>query len=388
MAQVILCFFERDEILIYLDNAATTGKKPMSVIKSNNMALHKYSSNPGRSGHNLSVKTAEAIFNCRRNIMSLVNSESENCVCFTLNCTYAINMVINGVLNKGDHLIISSLEHNAVYRPAINNTDIEVDIFEVDFYDNKRTIENLKKLVKTNTKMIFVTSASNVVGRVLPLFEIGEFCKENNILFAVDGAQGVGVLDIDMKKMNIDYLCIAPHKGLYSPMGVGVLVAHKPINKVLIYGGTGVNSSEEIQPSDLPERIESGTLNVPGIISTNAGIDFVKRIGIKKIYNHEIALCRYAYKKLKHISAKIYTPLPSLYEYAPLISFNLHGRSSEEIGEILNSKGIAVRAGLHCAPLAHKQINTLGTGTVRISPSVFNSYDEIDRLIIILKDII
>lgn len=383
-----MLFLKEMRILIYLDNAATTGTKPIAVIKSNNLALHKYSSNPGRSGHSLSAGTAEAIYKCRQNIKNLVNAESESNVCFTLNCTYAINMVISGVLNEGDHLIISSLEHNAVYRPAINNKGIETDVFEVDFYDNNNTIENLKKLIKPNTRMIFVTSASNVVGRVLPLYEIGQICKNNNILFAVDGAQGVGVLDVDVNKMNIDYLCIAPHKGLYAPMGVGVLVAQKPINKVLIYGGTGVNSAEEIQPADLPERIESGTLNVPGIIATSSGVDFVKKIGIKNIYNHELGICKYAYKKLKEIGAKLYTPLPLKNEYVPLISFNLYGRTSEEIGGFLNVKGVAVRSGLHCAPLAHKQLGTIGSGTVRISPSVFNKFEEIDRMIFILKEII
>lgn len=374
--------------LIYLDNAATSGKKPLSVIQANNYALCNYSSNPGRSGHSLSVKTAEEVFKCRGKIKELFNAYSENNVCFTLNCTYAINMVLNGNLKTGDHLIISSLEHNAVYRPAMalrKENGVEVDIADVDLYDNNKTLENIMKLIKPNTKMIFVTAASNVIGRVLPLKKIGELCRENNILFGVDGAQGAGILDMDMKEMNIDYLCIAPHKGLYAPMGVGILVAQKPITKVIISGGTGVNSFEEKQPDDLPERIESGTLNVPGIIATGAGIDFINQKTIKNIYKHELNLCRYVYKKLKLPDIKLYAPCPEFNEYAPVISFNIQGMTSEEVGLHLNKFGIAVRSGIHCAPLAHRFIGTAENGTVRISPSLFTSYEDIDKLIFVIK---
>ena len=376
--------------MIYLDNAATSGKKPQSVIQASVEALTQYSANPGRSGHNLSEKTSMAVYDSRSRIKEFVNASSEGNVCFTLNCTTAINMVLFGVLKSSDHVIISSLEHNAVYRP-INylNRDkgVKYDLAKVNLYDDEKTLENITKLLKPNTKMIFVTAASNVIGKTLPLEKIGKLCNDKGILFGVDAAQGCGILDIDMKKMHIDYLCVAPHKGLYSPMGTGVLVAEKPIEKVLISGGTGVNSKERFQPEDLPERLESGTLNVPGILGISAGIDFVKKTGTHKIYEHELNLCKTAYGGLKKIGAILYTPYPEKYSYVPVLSFNIKGKRSSQVAEILNTNGVAVRSGLHCAPLAHEHIGTSAIGTVRISPSVFNSVYDIDKLIFILKRI-
>lgn len=376
--------------MIYLDNAATTGKKPQSVIQASVEALTRFSANPGRSGHNLSVKTSMAVYDSRSKIKELVNASSEGNVCFTLNCTMAINMVLFGVLNAGDHVIISSLEHNAVYRPVnYLNRDkgVKYEIAKVNLYDDEKTLENIIKLLKPNTKMIFVTAASNVIGKTLPLEKIGKLCNEKGILFGVDAAQGCGILDIDMQKMHIDYLCVAPHKGLYSPMGTGVLVAEKPIDRVLISGGTGVNSKERFQPEDLPERLESGTQNVSGILAISSGIDFIKKTGIDKIYEHELNLCKMAYSGLRKIGATLYTPYPEKYSYAPVLSFNIRGKHSSQIAEILNTNGIAVRSGLHCAPLAHEHIVTTAIGTVRISPSVFNSPYDIDKLIFILKRI-
>ena len=376
--------------MIYLDNAATSGKKPQSVINATIDALTQYSANPGRSGHNLSVKTSMAVYNSRVKIKELINSTSEGNVCFTLNCTMAINMVLFGVLNSGDHVIISSLEHNAVYRP-INylNRDkgLEYDIARVNLYNDDKTLENIIGLIKPNTKMIFVTSASNVIGKTLPLEKIGKLCNEKGILFGVDAAQGCGIFDINMQKMHIDYLCLAPHKGLYSSMGTGVLIAEKPIDNILISGGTGINSKDPFQPDDLPERLESGTQNVPGIYSISAGIDFVKKTGMNKIYEHEMNLCKMAYSGLRKVGATLYTPYPEKNSYAPVLSFNIKGKHSSQTAEILNANGVAVRSGLHCAPLAHEHIGTSAIGTVRISPSVFNSAQDIDNLIFVLKRI-
>ncbi|MBQ1187008.1 MAG: aminotransferase class V-fold PLP-dependent enzyme [Clostridia bacterium] len=377
--------------MIYLDNAATTGQKPMSVIKAVNNALINYNFNPGRSGYSNSLKTAEEVYKCRKALKDFFNATSENNVCFTYNCTQAINMVLNGVLNKGDHIIISSLEHNAVFRP-INylhkEKGIEFDIANVDLISDEITIKNIEKHIKKNTKMIFLTAASNVLGRKLPITRIGELCKSKNILFGVDAAQLAGKANIDMQRCYIDYLCIAPHKSFYAPTGLGVLIAEKSIDNVIISGGTGVNSIQPFQPNDFPERIESGTQNIPAILGLKAGVEFVKNKTLRKIEAHEIVLVQHLYKSLKKINAELYTIYPEQKMFAPVLSFNIKGFTSEEVGEILNKNNIAVRTGLHCAPLAHKQLKTLERGTVRVSTSLFNNYDDIDRLIFCLKRII
>ena len=377
--------------MIYLDNAATTGNKPFSVIKAVNSALINYNANPGRSGHDLSIKVAEEFLKCRSKIKEFFNCSSENNVCFTQNCTHAINIVLHGVLNHGDHIIISSLEHNAVFRPLNYLKDqkqVEFDIAQVDLYDDEITLQNIKKLIKNNTKMIFVTAASNVIGKKLPIKKIGALCKDANILFGVDAAQAAGISKIDMIDMNIDYLCIAPHKGFYAPAGLGVLIAEKPIENILISGGTGVNSLEIVQPTDLPERIESGTQNIPGIIGLKEGINFIDSKGLKRVESYEISLIKYCYKELQKIGAELYTQPPNIDNFVPVLSFNVKGYQSEQIGEYLNKNHIAVRAGLHCAPLAHKQLKTLERGTIRISPSVFNDKNQIERLIFYVKRLI
>ena len=377
--------------MIYLDNAATTGKKPVNVIKAVNNALINFSANPGRSGHDLSLKTAEQIVKCRANIKTFFNSSDENNVCFTYNCTHAINIVLNGVLNSGDHIIISSLEHNAVFRPVNYlkiNKGIEFDVAEVDLLDDEITLKNIEKLFKKNTKMVFLTAASNVIGKKLPLKEIGELCKDNNILFGVDAAQAAGIIKIDMKKLNINFLCFAPHKGFYAPTGLGVLITEKYLNNILISGGTGVNSLEPVQPEFMPERIESGTQNVPAIFGLKSGIEFVNSIGQQSIEKHEISLVRYAYQKLEKLGSELYSACPDSKGFVPVLSFNVKGFSSEEISSYLNKNNIAVRAGFHCSPLAHRQLKTIDRGTVRISPSIFNTKNDIDRLIFSLKKVI
>lgn len=377
--------------MIYLDNAATSGKKPEMVIKEVNKALYNYSANPGRSGHNLSIRVAEQLVKCREKIRMFFGATDANNICFTYNCTHAINIVLNGVLNKGDHIIISSLEHNAVYRPInylAKYKNIEFDVAKIDLESDELSLDNFEKLIKSNTKMIFVTAASNVVGKKLPLKQLGDLCMSRGILFGVDAAQAAGITKINIKDFNIDYLCFAPHKGFYAPTGLGVLIAEKDIDNILISGGTGVNSIETVQPTEMPERIESGTQNIPAILGLSAGIDFVQKIGVAKIENYDFSLIEYAYRNLFKIGAELYTKAPEKLGFAPVLSFNIKGFSSEEIGNVLNKKGIAVRTGLHCAPLAHKQLKTLDRGTVRISPSVFNNKNDIDRLIFSLKSTI
>ena len=372
--------------MIYFDNAATTAKKPDSVINAVASALKGYSANPGRGGYKYSAKTADAVYNVRQKLASFFGAEGPENVVFTLNCTHSINSVLKGVLKKGDHLVISSLEHNAVMRP-LKKMGIQYSVAEVSLTDDSVTLENFSKAIKPNTKMVFCTGGSNVLGKLLPLGKIGTLCRDKRILFGVDAAQTAGVIPIDMKNMNIDYLCVAAHKGLYAPMGLGVLICRKGISDTLFEGGTGTNSLSFSQPLELPERLESGTVNVPAIIGVGAGVDFLKYKGVENLYREELKLIKFIYKSLAKIGNIIlYTPEPQLFQYAPVLSLNFAGVSSVDAAKYLDKKNIAVRAGYHCAPMAHKQINTLSDGTVRVSLSAFNTMNEAEFFVRTVND--
>lgn len=350
-----------------------------------NFALQNLSANPGRSGHYLSEKVADEVYNVRSKAALFFGCEGAENVVFTLNCTHSINCVIKGVVGKGEHIVVSNLEHNAVMRP-IKKIGASYTVAQVDD-DDQKTVENFKNAIKPNTKLVFITGASNVTGRILPISKLGKMCKQNGVLFAVDAAQVAGILPINMREMNIDYLCIAPHKSLYAPMGIGVLICRKPLMNTIIEGGTGTDSLDFKQPLILPEGFESGTVNVPAIVGVGAGIDFVNKIGLEKIYKHEFSLLSTLYfDLLKNDNVVLYTKAPEFYKTAPVLPLNFKGCKSYALGKLLNEKGIAVRAGLHCAPTAHKSINTLPDGAVRVSFGVFNTIDETKRFSSILKD--
>ncbi|MBE6766913.1 MAG: aminotransferase class V-fold PLP-dependent enzyme [Ruminococcaceae bacterium] len=366
--------------MIYLDNAATTGVKPLGVKKAVANAINNLSANPGRSGHMVAQRAGEAIYKTRQQVADLFSSGSQSVV-FTPNCTQAINYVIKGVLQEGDHVIISSMEHNAVARPIHRlKTDgvIDYDIAQVIMGDSEATIRSFERLIRPNTKLIISLHGSNVTGELMPIKELAKCCRDRGILFAVDAAQTAGVIPINMREIGIDFLFIAPHKGLYAPMGTGILIAEKPIEKTIIEGGTGSYSNLLSQPDELPDRLESGTVNLPGIMGISAGIDFLNNVGIDKIYSHEKQFCRVLCDELKSISGvSVFSALAEAELGAPVVSFNIDGLTSMETAELLSKKGIAVRAGLHCAPLAHLTIGTADIGTVRVSPSYFNKHSDI-----------
>lgn len=369
------------EKMIYLDNAATTGFKPDRVIKVVETALKNYSANPGRSGHSLSISAAEKLYSVREKVADFFGSRDPLGVVFTLNCTQAVNFVLKGVLKKGDGLIISNLEHNCVARPAFkmaNDGDITLDVFDAV---GDQVESGIEALIKPNTKLIFCTHASNVCGKIIDIEKIGKICKKHNILFGVDAAQTAGVLPIDIKKMGIDFLCVASHKGLLAPMGTGILIAGKPIEKTVIEGGTGTASLSLYQPKELPEMLESGTVNLPGIFGIGAGIDFIKSKGIDNIYRHENALCKKFLKDVsynKNISVILRSDKSE--DFVPVIALNVKGKASEEVAELLSSKGIAVRGGYHCAPLAHRTLGSIDGGAVRISPGILTCVSDMEYL--------
>lgn len=376
-------------MLIYLDNAATTYPKPESVIRAMTESFRSYGANPGRSGYKMSIRTTEAIYKSREKIANLFGCDPTE-VCFTYNCTNAVNYVLNGCLRSGDHLIISSLEHNAVARPAekLKHMGVEISVADVDLHDDSVTLNNFKKCIRFNTKMIFCLAASNVIGIKLPISKIASLAQNNNLLFGVDFAQMSGSRDFDMKNDGIDFACLAPHKGLYAPTGTGVLIARKRLATV-IEGGTGTNSIELRQPDDSPERYESGTPNTGGIIAISKGIDFVTGSIKRNSEQHEMNMIRHIYKTLhKADNILLYTDIPSDEKYVPVISFNIDGMSSEDVAARLAKFDIAVRAGLHCSPMAHYKIGTLNSGgTVRVSLSALTKPEEINRFLFVVDKI-
>ncbi len=371
--------------MIYLDNAATTGRKPPSVIRAVESGLRYYSANPGRGGHAPAMAASVKLYAAREKAAAFFGASGAENVVFTLNCTHSINCVIKGVTKPGDRVVTSTLEHNAVMRPLIKS-GVTVDAAPVSLTDDEQTLREFETRITDDTKLVICTAASNVFGKILPLTEIGRLCRNRGVRFAVDAAQLAGVMPINMQTMGIDYLCVAPHKGLYAPMGIGMLICEKPIENTLLEGGTGVNSLELTQPDSMPERLESGTVGLPLAMGTAAGIDYVNHIGIHKLYEHEMHLCRFLYHELKKLPfVRLYAPAPASGQFAPVVSFNIKDQKSEAVARFLGEKGIAVRGGFHCAPAAHRAVGTLADGTVRVSVAAFNTTDDIKALVMAVK---
>lgn len=374
--------------MIYFDNGATTYPKPEIVFRQTVNGFKNYSFNSGRGGYSASIRASERIYNVREKIGLMFGAEPQNIV-FTKNCTEALNIAIKGLVKKGDHIIISSLEHNAVFRPvyALHSAGyIDFDIADFSF-DEDETVANFERLIRRNTSLIVCMHSSNVFGVVFPIKKIGEMANRHNVKFVVDGAQSAGILPINMSDCKIDALCAPGHKGLYGAMGTGFVALADGLEiNTLTEGGTGSESLNPKQPLSLPDRLESGTLNNSGIISLGAGIDFINRRGMDNIYNHELLMIHYIYSNLAKIpNVKLYCPSPERNISTPLLSFNFGDFSSEKVAGFLAKNNIAVRAGLHCAPFAHKYFGTVETGTVRICPSVFTTKKDCEILINTIK---
>lgn len=371
--------------MIYLDNAATTSPKPPSVIRAVDTALRRYSANPGRSGHSLSVATASEVYRARRRIADFFRMELEENVIFTANCTAALNTVIKGILQKGDHAVISSLEHNAVLRPLESLQQqgiIGYSVARVGKTDEE-TLDAFRSAINSRTRLMICTHASNVFGNILPVARLCALAHSYGVLFCLDAAQSAGVLPIDLADDGYDFVCCAGHKGLYGPTGTGLLLINgSVIPRTLTEGGTGSASADAAMPEFLPDRLESGTVNVPGILGLSAGIDFISRQGTDTIRRRELELIRYLYNGLKRIpKVGVYSPLADSAPTAPVLSFTIDGSDSEAVASYLDKRGIAVRAGLHCAPLAHRHMGTFDTGTVRVSPSLFTTRQDMQIIL-------
>jgi len=371
-------------MLVNFDNAATTYPKPKEVRLAVNNAVEMLGGNAGRGGHQLAARTSAAVFSSRETIADFFGAEAENVV-FTLNCTAALNMAVKGIMHDGGHLIISGMEHNSVARPAAALAiEKKIMLSVADVYSNdEMTVDSFRNHIRPDTKAIVCTYASNVTGQLLPIKKIADLCKEKGICFIVDGAQVCGIIDVKLSD-GINILCTAGHKGLYGVTGTGLLITDGKYKiHPIIEGGTGSSSTGLKQPDFLPDSLESGTMNVLGAISLKSGIDFINRIGVECIRRHEERMCDIFINGLKNDKRiKIYRRNEC--EYVPIVSFNISGVPSEKTAQLLSEKGFCLRAGFHCAALAH---STLGTdnGTVRFAPSVFSREKDVIRLVKTIK---
>lgn len=370
--------------MIYLDNAATTFPKPREVYRKWQTAMSVYGANPGRSGHEFSMKTAEAVYKSRETCAELFGAQPENTV-FTLNCTHALNFAIKGIAKRGCHFVTSDMEHNASIRPiyaAVKAYGGSVTMFET-LEDVEQTVHNAEHAIRPNTVAMICTAASNVIGLRTPIKELAQLCKKHGICFIVDAAQAAGTLPITLDD-GVNIICAAGHKGLYGPMGTGLMITDGSVKlNTIIEGGTGSASESVLQPEFGPDRFESGTINTVGAIVLGEGVDFVKRRTPEAILDHELTLCEQFCRAAKRIHGiTLYNQITpqNRDKYAPVVSFNFDSLSSDEGARLLSENGFYMRGGLHCAPLAHKKIGTINGGTIRFSPSVFNSPREVDML--------
>ncbi len=367
--------------MINFDNSATSFPKPAAVKKAVLEAMNRYGGNPGRSGHRISIETAEAVYSARAAAADFFGAEPDNVV-FTQNCTHALNTAIKGVAEKGCHIIISSLEHNSVLRPvhALYRKGLcSYSVAEVSF-DDSATVENFRRLITPQTKIIACTLGSNVTGQILPYDRIAELCRKNGICFIADGAQACGVIPVRLSD-GINILCTAGHKSLYGPSGTGLLITDGKYKiDPIMEGGTGSASLEKEQPDFLPDSLESGTINTAGAIGLGAGIRFVAKLGTDKIYAHENRLCRIFLRETEDSGNILLYRDERIKNYLPIVSFNIAGLTANETAAQLSDMGFALRGGLHCSGLAHTALGTIPDGTVRFSPSVFNTEKEVYAL--------
>ena len=371
--------------MIYLDQAATTFPKPRAVYDEVLRCMMRYGGNPGRGSHALSLAAAEKIYDCRAAAAELFGADDPTRVFFTMNTTHGLNTVMKGLLHEGDHVLISELEHNAVYRPLYKMKQegrVDFDTFPCMIGDPRRNAvricAGIAKRMRPRTRMVVCTHTSNICSVSMPIKEIGGFCHRHGLLFVVDAAQSAGHERISVDEMHIDALCVPGHKGLYGPQGCGMVIIGKGIlPDSLTEGGNGVHSLEGEMPELSPERYEAGTLPTPAIAGLYEGLRAVREVGVETIAAHERCLYRQARDFLGNQKGiTLYAPE---YEGSTLL-FNLDGVPAETTGAMLNEAGFCVRSGYHCTALGHQALGTPEGGAVRISFGMYNHAAEVDAL--------
>jgi cysteine desulfurase family protein len=371
---------------IYLDHGSTSFPKAPGVGNAMMDLLAEGGFNIGRGGYESAYSLAERVIGVRQQIRDFFGFETDSNVVFTPNVTYSLNVLIGGLLKAGDHVITSTMEHNAVARPleAAKQRGVTVSYAQADGIGSIEP-EVIEALIRPNTRAVVLIHGSNVCGTLLPITEIGEICKRRGVLFAVDTAQTAGVVPIDMKKMGIDALAFTGHKGLLGPQGIGGLLLRDEIASSvspLIFGGTGSRSDSLEMPEFLPDKFEPGTLNLPGIIGLSAALDYITEVGIDQIRSIETSLVRRFLEAMLERNDVRVVGREGLSDRCPIVSLDFIKKDNAEISYRLDQEfGIMTRCGLHCAPLAHRSLGTFPAGTVRFSFGHQNTIEEVDQTI-------
>ena len=379
---------------IYFDNSSTSFPKAPGVSNAVKDMLDNGCYNINRGGYSEAYALENVVYDTREMLCELFNFDKVSNVIFTPSITYSLNYIIKGFLKKGDHVIISSMEHNAMLRPLVQLKDMGIIDFDAVECNSDGTLDphKVEKLIKPNTKAVMMIHGSNVCGTLLPIEEIGKICKSHNIKFVVDTAQTAGVFPIDMKKMNIDTLCFTGHKSLRGPQGIGgFLISDEMAAETipLIAGGTGSFSHLEEMPTQLPDRYESGTMNLPGIVGLHAALTYLKNENSEKILQQELNIAKRFYDGIQEIEGVKTIGKTDFIERAPIVSLDFTEIDNAEAAFQLESEyGIMTRCGLHCAPRAHQTLNTYPQGTVRFSFSQFNTEEEVDFCLDAIKKIL
>ena len=370
--------------IIYLDNAATSYPKPPSVLREVERCLRDYCGNPGRSGHVLSLEASDAIYTARTRVASLIGADKPENVIFTQNATYALHIALESRLRAGDHVLISDLSHNSVYRPvyhAAQNGRITYSVFS-HFPDPLAAYK--AEIQRKKPTVCICTHVGNVTGVRLPIEEIGAICANEGIYFIVDASQSMGHRPVSLKEIPCDVLCAAGHKGLFGIQGSAFLYLKSADGlKEVFHGGSGSESASPLMPSYLPDRYEAGTLPTPAIVSLSEGIRFLQYIGVQSVCEKEAELSSTLRTELQNMKRVALTE-----SGGGIVAFSVQNICSEEICESLSDRLICVRGGLHCAPLTHRALGTEKTGLVRVSFGWFNTQRDIKLLVDALYDII
>ena len=366
--------------MIYFDSAATTFQKPAAVASAVAEALHTMSS-PGRGGYRAAMRAAETVFDCREELSRLFHLKDPGKVVFTMNATHGLNLAIKSLVPPGGRAVISGYEHNAVTRPlqALGANTVEA---QAPLFRPEETLAAFDALIRPGVDAVICTHVSNVFGMVQPVEGISAMCRDRGVPLIIDASQSAGVLPLDMEALGAAFIAMPGHKSLYGPQGTGVLLCGEGRDtRTLLEGGTGSMSLQQEMPDFLPDRLEAGTHNVPGIAGLLAGVRYVRKKGMENICEKERRLAWLAAEGLQRLKGvKVYS-LPGLPGQTGVVSFTMEGKDSEMVAEELGKRNIAVRAGLHCAPAAHRSAGTLERGTVRLSFSDFNTAEEVARFL-------
>ena len=372
--------------MIYLDSAATTFQKPRSVVDAMAEAMATMSS-PGRGGYPAAMRAADAAFDCRTELAELYHLQNPEQVVFTLNATHALNIAIKSLVPPGGRAVVSGYEHNAVTRP-LKALGARVSVAAAPLFRPEAVLEAFDRLVVPGVDAVICSHVSNVFGFVQPVEAIAALCRKRGVPFVIDDSQAAGVLTLDMAALGAAFIAMPGHKGLYGPQGTGVLLCGQDVPaRTLLEGGTGSLSEQQAMPDFLPDRLEAGTHNMPGIAGLLAGVRFVRQLGPEAICAEERQLAALAAEGLRRIPGLRVYALPDLAAQTGVLSVVPEHLDAEALGNALAERGIAVRAGLHCAPLAHRTAGTLDTGSVRISFSHWNTREEVHRLLAAIGEI-